>query len=74
MVCVYVCSKFQLWNQLGVIEKYLRDLLGQEELIRGKLENVLGVADRIVADGLLRLSVSAFNASCFGTGLFLLYI
>lgn len=41
---------------------YLRDLLGQEELIRGKFENVLGVADRIVADALSSLSVSSMRS------------
>ena len=37
------------------MESYLTSVLGQKELIRSKLENPLGVADRVIADTLVNL-------------------
>lgn len=44
----------RLWeeSQLGALESYLRDILSKEELIDGKLGNVLGVADRLVTSAI----------------------
>eukprot|EP01041_Mallomonas_annulata_P004479 gene4479-8914_t len=42
-------------SRLGILEKHLQNLLGQDELILGKLENVVGVADRMTADVLTKL-------------------
>ena len=40
------------WEQskFAALEQYLSNVLGQKELIRSKLENPLGVADRVIAD------------------------
>lgn len=58
----------RLWeeSQLGVLETYLRDLLSKEELIEGKLNNVLGVADRLVttAIGTVQDRQEAINSDC----------
>jgi len=51
----------RLWteSQLGVLETYLQSMLGTDELVAGKLENVLGVADRVISTSLSELETSA---------------
>ena len=42
-------------SKFDALESYLTSMLGQKELIRSKLENPLGVADRVIADTLVNL-------------------
>jgi hypothetical protein len=42
-------------SKFGALEKYLMSVLGQEQLIKSKLKNPLGVADRIITDSITNL-------------------
>lgn len=42
-------------SKFGALEKYLMSVLGQEQLIKSKLKNPLGVADRIISDSIANL-------------------
>ena len=42
-------------SKFAALEQYLSNVLGQKELIRSKLENPLGVADRVIADTVVSL-------------------
>lgn len=42
-------------SRFGSLEKYLMSVLGQEQLIKSKLKNPLGVADRIITDSITNL-------------------